>query len=214
MATNFEVRFLLVLWELREASIREGGEASIRKGEVNKRFSDKRAEATAACANLVTEKAVEVSANGKKLTLTEAGKTLLSESLAGNDFTFSAQIGKKMANALLQWIRSNPVTSAEPVAKAEGSTIGSYEAFKVVALETYDQLNRDYNLSNLVPIYQIRREIGDRVTRSQFNEWMLELQSKDILQFITGGVADLTPDKEKDSITTELGGLRYYAKLL
>ena len=212
MATNFEVRFLLVLWELREASIREGGEASIRKGEVNKRFSDKRAEATAACANLVTEKAVEVSANGKKLTLTEAGKTLLSESLAGNDFTFSAQIGKKMANALLQWIRSNPVTSAESVAKAEGSAIGSYEAFKVVALETFERLNRDFNMDNLVPIYRIRRAIGERVERLEFSTWLFEMQSEDIFQLLESSVEDCTSDKLEDSVTTKLGKLRCYTK--
>jgi hypothetical protein len=42
---------------------------------------------------------------------------------------------KQIGDTLLQWIQSNPVTSAEPVAKAEGSTVGSYRAFKVVALE-------------------------------------------------------------------------------
>jgi hypothetical protein len=124
-----------------------------------------------------------------------------------------------LANAGLKWFRENHGLVVDEIVVTENASeatlkISTYDEFKAVALETYDQLNRDYNLSNLVPIYQIRREIGDRVTRSQFNEWMLELQSKDILQFITGGVADLTPDKEKDSITTELGGLRYYAKLL
>ena len=214
MATNFEVRFLLVLWELREASIRKGGEVSIGKGKVNERFSGKRAEATAACANLVTVGAVEVSANGKTLTLTEAGKTLLSESLAGGGFKFSAQIGAKMANALLEWFRSNSVTSAEPVAKAEGSTIGSYEAFKVVALETFDRLNRDFNMDNLVPIYRIRREIGERVERSEFSEWLFEMQSEDIFQLLESSVEDCTSDKLEDSVTTKLGKLRCYVKRL
>jgi len=207
MATNFEVRFLLVLWELGEASIGK----EIGKGKVNKRFSGKRAEATAACANLVTVGAVEVSANGKTLTLTEAGKDLLSESLAGGDFTFSAQIGKNMANALLRLFPSNPVTSAEPVAKAEGSTIGSYEAFKVVALETYDQLNRDYNFDNLVPIYRIRREIGERVTRSQFSDWLLEMQSNDVFLLQDGTIEDGAPDKLRDSVSTPISGLRCFA---
>ena len=213
MATNFEVRFLLVLWELREASIRKGGEVSIGKGKVNERFSGKRAEATAACANLVTVGAVEVSANGKTLTLTEAGKELLSESLRGN-FEFSAQIGKNMANTLLSLFRSNPVTSAEPVAKAEGSAIGSYEAFKVVALETFDRLNRDYNLDNLVPIYRIRREIGDRVERSEFSEWLFKMQVNDYFELLEGTVEDSAPDKLEDSVTTNLGKLRCYAKRL
>jgi hypothetical protein len=215
MATNFEVRFLLVLWELREASIREGGEASIGKGKVNERFSGKRAEATAACANLVTVGAVEVSANGKTLTLTDAGKTLLSESLAaGGGFKFLAQIGAKMANALLEWFRSNPVTSAEPVAKAEGSTIGSYEAFKVVALETYDRLNHDFKLDHLVPIYRIRREIGQQASRNDFNSWLLKMQTEKIFRLQGGSVEDSSPDKIEDSITTEVSGLRCFAKRL
>lgn len=214
MATNFEVRFLLVLWELGEASIRKGEvNKPIGKGKVNERFSGKRAEATAACANLVTVGAVEVSANGKTLTLTEAGKTLLSESLlAGGGFKFSAQIGAKMANALLEWFRLNPVTSAEPVAKAEGSTIGSYEAFKVVALETFDRLNRDFNMDNLVPIYRIRREIGERVERSEFDEWLLEMQASDVLQLIGGEMPELTPEISQESVKTTLGAIRYYAK--
>ena len=204
MATNFEVRFLLVLWDL--------GGVSIGKGKVNERFSGKRAEATAACANLVTVGAIEVSANGKTLTLTDAGKTLLSESLAaGGGFKFSAQIGAKMANALLEWFRSSPVTSAEPVAKAEGSTIGSYEAFKVVALETYDQLNRDYNFDNLVPIYRIRRAIGEQVTRSQFSDWLLEMQSNDVFLLQDGTIEDGAPDKLRDSVSTPISGLRCFA---
>ena len=206
MATNFEVRFLLVLWEL--------GGVSIGKGKVNERFSGKRAEATAACANLVTAAAIEVSANGKTLTLTDAGKAILSESLAGYEFTFSAQIGAKMANTLLKWFRSNPVTSAEPAAKAAGNAIESYEAFKVVALETYDRLNRDFNMDNLVPIYRIRREIGERVERSEFDEWLLEIQAADIFQLQGGSLPDGDTTKLEDSITTELSGLRCYATLL
>jgi hypothetical protein len=211
MATNFEVRFLLVLWELREASIREGGEASIGKGKVNERFSGKRAEATAACANLVTVGAIEVSANGKTLTLTDAGETLLSESLAaGGGFEFSAQIGAKMANALLEWFRSNPVTSAEPVAKAEGSTIGSYEAFKVVALETFDRLNREYCYSGLVPIWHARQEVGSTVSRTEFNEWTMQMQAEQIFYLQTGEAIGATESQKQDSIENEIRGLLFY----
>jgi hypothetical protein len=156
-----------------------------------------------------------------KVSLTDTGLQRLAAGMLADDFAFEGQlVGSRLANAGLKWFRENHGLVVDQNVVVESAVtesvpkISSYDEFKAVALETYDQLNRDYNLSNLVPIYQIRREIGDRVTRSQFNEWMLELQSKDILQFITGGVADLTPDKEKDSITTELGGLRYYAKLL
>ncbi|MFM6208897.1 MAG: hypothetical protein ACKPEZ_26195, partial [Planktothrix sp.] len=67
---------------------------------------------------------------------------------------------------------------------------------------------------NLVPIYRIRRTIGDQVTRSQFNEWMLEMQANDLVQLIGGEMTDSTPDKVEDSIQTELGAIRYYTKRL
>jgi hypothetical protein len=137
----------------------------------------------------------------------------LAAGLLSADFGFEGQlVGSRLANAALRWFRQyqGVAVSVDAIAPK----ISTYDEFKAVALETYDQLNRDYNFDNLVPIYRIRRAIGERVTRSQFNDWMLELQSKEIFQFITGRVTDLTPDKEQDSITTELGGLRYYAKLL
>jgi predicted nucleic acid-binding Zn ribbon protein len=81
-----------------------------------------------------------------------------------------------------------------------------------VALEVYDQLNRDYNYDKLVPIYKMRRTIGDRVTRSQFSEWMLEMQANDILQLQGGGIEDDALDKLEDSIMTDLSGLRCFAK--
>jgi hypothetical protein len=104
-------------------------------------------------------------------------------------------------------------TPAVP-AKTKEKAIASYEKFEHVALEVYDQLNRDYNLDDLVPIYRIRREIGERVSRSQFNEWLMEMQSNDIFQLIGGEMPDITQDKREDSITIPGGGLRYYAKRL
>ena len=203
MATNFEVRLLLVLWDL--------GGAAVRKGDLNGRFSGKTQEANEACAELIKVGAIE-SSGGKLFTLTDTGKTLLTSALADDEFEFEAQIGKKMANALLKWLRSTPVTSAESVAKTVASAIESYEAFKVVALEIYDRLNRDFNMDNLVPIYRIRREIGERVERSEFNEWLLEMQAQDHLQLIGGEMPSITPEIAEDSITTSLGAARYYAK--
>ena len=202
MATNFEVRLLLVLCDL--------GGAAVRKGDLNGRFSGKTQEANEACAELIKVGAIE-SSGGKLFTLTDTGKALLTSALADDEFEFEAQIGKKMANALLKWLRSNPVTSAEPVAKAAGSTIGSYEAFKVVALETYDQLNRDYNFDNLVPIYRIRRAIGEQVTRSQFSDWLLEMQSNDVFLLQDGTIEDGASDKLRDSVSTPISGLRCFA---
>jgi hypothetical protein len=202
LAKNFEVQLLLVLWEL--------GGVEVAKGQVNKRFSGRTAQANTARERLVGEGAIAVSPDGKRLTLTEPGKAWLRESLAGDGFQFEAQIGAKMANALLRLWRSQPSSGA--IAAGQGDAIASYEAFKLVALETYDRLNRDFNLDNLVAIYRIRREIGERVTRSQFSEWLFEMQSEDVFQLLEGSVEDNTPDKLEDSVQTKLGKLRCYAK--
>jgi hypothetical protein len=83
-----------------------------------------------------------------------------------------------------------------------------------VALDIYNRLNQDYNLTDLVPIYRIRRAIDDRVSRDKFNKWMLEMQANDIFQLMGGEMPDITPDKRENSIETPVGGLRYYAKRL
>ena len=207
-----KTRVLLVLWAIA------GIDNSLGKGKILPltRTKEKAADYDEVFAALEADGAIALTRQKggkiKSVTLTQVGYGLLGDLLRSPDFEFEGtQIGAKLGNYLVKWIAHVPNA---PVVAESAPKISSYDEFKAVALETYDQLNRDYNLSNLVPIYQIRRTIGDLVTRSQFNEWILELQSKDVLQLITGLVTDLTPDKEKDSITTELGGLRYYAKRL
>jgi hypothetical protein len=80
-----------------------------------------------------------------------------------------------------------------------------------VASETYDQLNREFNFDNLVPIYRIRRAIGERVTRSQFNEWLIKMQADNIFLLQESGVEDSARDKLEDSVSTPISGLRCYA---
>ena len=202
MVANFEVRVLLVLWATDEGSI---GKAAL-----NKRFNCKAPETNGVREKLMADGAIVASADGKLFSLTDLGKALLIEALAGDEFQFGSQIGAKMANDLLKWCRSQSMNVS--VVKTAVSAIGSYEAFKVVALEVYDRLNRDYNLDNLVPIYRIRRTIGDRVSRSEFSEWLMEMQAQDHLQLIGGEMPSITPDIAQDSITTSLGAARYYAK--
>ena len=204
MMTNFEVRVLLVLWATDEGSIG--------KSALNKRFNYKAAKTNAVREGFMTSGAIVASADGKLFSLTDAGKALLIEALAGDEFQFGSQIGAKMANDLLKWCRSQSMNV--PVVKAAVSAIGSYEAFKVVALEVYDALNRDFNMDNLVPIYRIRRAIGDRVSRSEFDQWLLETQANDIFQLQGGSLPDGNSQNLEDSITTELSGLRCYATLL
>ena len=206
MATNFEVRLLLELWNFDGVPIGQG--------KLNERFSGKAADKNAAREGLMASGSIEVAGEGKAkgFVLTDVGKALLGTSLANDTFEFTAGIGQRTANVLLKWLRSTPVTSAEPVAKTVGSAIESYEAFKVVALETFDRLNRDFNMDNLVPIYRIRRAIGERVERLEFSTWLFEMQSEDIFQLLESSVEDCTSDKLEDSVTTKLGKLRCYTK--
>ena len=208
---NTEMRLLLNLWGLGN------GQGLVKRSELLRPYKGKEKKAVyeVSLNDLADSGAIALTMDKKvpKLSLTDAGSQQLAAGLLSADFGFEGQlVGSRLANAALRWFRQYQGVGVSVDAIAPKSS--TYDEFKVVALETYDQLNRDYNFDNLVPIYRIRRAIGERVTRSQFNEWMLEMQSNEIFQFITGRVTDLTPDKEQDSITTELGGLRYYAKLL
>ena len=96
----------------------------------------------------------------------------------------------------------------------QSDEIKSYDEFKAVALEVYNQINYDYNCRDLVPIYRIRRTIGAKVSRRQFNDYLLEMQGDEIFQLKEGSVEDSALDKIEDSVSTELDGLRCFASLL
>jgi hypothetical protein len=149
----------------------------------------------------------------KHLSLTEQGVAMLGQGLQDEAFKFDGVVVRaKTANALLRWMHTMGGGVAghnEPVTQ-----IDSYEAFKTIALVTFDKLNRDFNLDNLVPIYRIRREIGERVARSDFDQWLLKMQTDKALRLQNETVEDASPDKLEDSITTSTGALRCYAKRL
>ncbi|MFE1748625.1 hypothetical protein [Coleofasciculus sp. H7-2] len=207
-----KTRVLLALWDMK------GADEEVKKGDLTervKRTHEKSGDYQGVFEQLQTSGAIAISKN--KISLSGKGVEMLGEGLKNADFEFDSQIGAKTANALLKWLRETGTLANGATATSNqvtGKAIASYDEFKPVALEVYDQLNRDYNLDNLVPIYRIRREIGERVTRSHFNEWLLEMQANDIFQLMAGEMSGITPDKAEDSITTELSGLRYYAKRL
>lgn len=151
--------------------------------------------------------------------LTAKGKQVLAAGLKSQDSLFEfdgSQMGARLGNALLKWMRHEDGATGVAVEEGKGDAgaIASYEEFMSVALKVYDSLNRDYNLDDLVPIYRMRRAIGERIARSQFNEWLLDMQANDIFQLQGGSVEDSAADKIQDSITTEVGGLRCYAQRL
>ncbi|MBG1245385.1 hypothetical protein [Nostoc sp. NZL] len=206
-------RLLLALWDLG------GTQQEVKKGQLTKRIvskSQKVADYQGSFEELQSQGAIAISKKGYSLT-SPKGLEVLGEGLRSGEFKFEGTIvGTWAANALVKWISQIDVavTSANVPVNGVKGAIASYDEFKSVALEVYDKLNQNYNLDDLVPIYRIRREIGDRVSRQDFNEWLLKMQEKDILQLQGGSLSDSDPDKLEDSITTPVSGLRCYAKRL
>ncbi len=202
---NTEIRLLLNLWDLGE------GQGMVNKGKVLPSFSGKdkdikKAEYKNALQILIDGGAIAVST---KYSLTDAGLQRLADGLRSPDFSFEGAtlVSSRLANAALRWFQQN---SDQVVSVESAPKISSYDEFKVVALETYKRLSYESNVSKLVPIYQIRRDIGDRVTRTQFNDWMLEMHRTDVLHLHDGGSLQATEDQAKDSIYSELLKTYYF----
>jgi hypothetical protein len=210
---NNSTRLLLALWDLG------GTQQEVKKGQLTKRIvskSQKVADYQGLFEELQNQGAIAISKKGYSLT-SGKGLEVLGEGLRSGDFKFEGTIvGTWAANALVKWISQIDVAvaGADVLVNGKNGAIASYDEFKSVALEVYDKLNYEYNFNNLVPIYRIRRGIGDRVSRTEFNDWLLETQADDILQLQGGSVEDSAPDKIEDSVATELDGLRCYATRL
>ncbi len=210
-----KTRLLLTLWAMSST------EGEVKKSELTSKVKQKRNNKKIGVAQTIYEelKAAEAIKIYKQnqtpmVSITDTGKRMLIDALSSPDFVFDGTvIASRLANGLVGLIRelNQGIISTTSVKEA---AINSYDQFKPIALQVYDQLNKDYNYDNLVPIYRIRRTIGDQVSRSQFNEWILEMQANDVFQLIGGSVEDSAPDKIEDSISTELVGLRCYAKQL
>lgn len=204
-----QTRFLLALWAL--------GGNDIKKGDLMPFATrgDEKSSDFQPIVNKLDDKGVIKIANNK-FSLTPAGLSFLHQCLQDEAFEYDGNVGARTVNALLHWIRQQGQLGLAQLNSNGQLTepINSYEEFTEVASEAFDQLNRDYNLDNFVPIYRIRRHIGERVSRSQFNAWMLEMQANDVFEFLEGSVEDSAPDKIEDSITTKFGKLRCYAKRL
>lgn len=220
MTDSNKTRILLALWALG------GTKQEVKKGDFRKRIvpkGKKIADYNQIFDELEKDNAIAISKKGYSL-VSPKGLELLAEGLKSDDFKFEGTIvGTWAANALLRWIgevesiaKEAPAPQNQPATNGKSSNkeIASYKEFEKTTLEVYENLNRDYNFNNLVPIYRIRREIGDRVSRKQFSEWLLEMQAEDIFQLEGGSVEDSASDKIEDSITTELDGLRCYASKL
>jgi hypothetical protein len=201
-------RLLLALWGW--------GEDAVLKGKLTERLKRKGEKSTdyqKIFAQLQEQGAIAI-ADGK-IAISNKGIAMLGQHLQAGDLVIEGTIvAAWVARALCKWAQQAAAVNVtlSKNGKVAGNAISTYEEFKHVALEVFDQLNKNYNMGNMVPIYRIRREIGDQVARSQFSEWLFEMQSEDLLQLLEESIEDGAPDKIEDSITTKLGKLRCYAK--
>jgi len=217
-----QTRILLNLWALDDSPVAKSN--FIPKGKAYAIALDQLVE-NGELSKTPKSKSVDVYA------IAESGKRKLSAGLMDESFCISGSvIGSKTTNAILQWFRQNASDPADAQsvratnASSNGSSNGykngsvteidSYELFEKKTLATYDRLNQDYNLDNLVPIYRIRRELGDRLPRQKFNEWLLEVQSNDLVQLMASDQAQVTSDQMEDSITIPGAGTRFFMKRL
>lgn len=204
---NSEVRLLLTLWSAEDGALKKGEltKRLVQKGQTSKTYQP-------VLDQLLNDGSIKLDKN--QVSLTAQGIEALGRGLSNTEFEFAGNVGAKTVNALLKWIRQN--NDAATVAPTNGKVtpIDSYDQFKQLTIEVYDRLNRDYNMGNLVPIYRIRREVGERVNRSQFSDWLFAMQSDDVFELLEESVEDSAPDKIEDSVTTKFGKLRCYAKRL
>jgi hypothetical protein len=219
-----QTRLLLSLWDLN------GLTQPVKRSELNKRIirsKEKAKDYQSLIETLEQAKAIKVFTEKRSVMvqLTEKGLELLQTGLNDPKFKFSGSIiGTKFPNSLLKWLRENPPsdfspTPAPPPAKTQqtksaksNGVISTYQDFQNSIFTTYDALNKKHNFKELVPIYRIRRELGDQVEHLKFNEWLTEMQADDMIQLMAGEMSDMTPDKRKDSLTLPSGNFRYYVK--
>lgn len=204
-----ETLILLNLWASEETEIPKSSFVPSSKSSVYKEALE-RLESNASLVMKQKNKRTRV------YSLTERGKKHLTEGINNRNFSFTNQVGAKTANALLNWFRMQQDSSVETKLNGYGkiTEIQSYDEFVDIFFKTYEYLNDSYNLGDLVPIYRLRREIKDRVSRTQFNKWILDIQGNDLVQLMGGELANATSDQREDSISIPGGGLRFYVKRL
>ena len=209
-----KTRLLLALWDLG------GSQQKVARGKLTKRIDSKsqnKADYQAILEDLEMQGAVTVTKKGSSTSYTltsPTGLDVLKAGLRSDEFEFSTNIGAWVANSLLRWLRQVDVVAAAPVVVSDGvksGVISSYEEFKTEILNLFEKLNKTYNHAGLVPIWQIRKELENRVERDQFNDWIMNTQAEQLLYLQSGEARGATEEQKRDSINSEVRGLLFFA---
>jgi len=202
-----KTRVLLILWQMG------GADEKVNKSELtkqSKRSKEKVGDYKGIFQELLEAGAIAIVTEQRvaKVSLTEKGKQILGEGLKSAEFRFESPVGSRVVNAVLNWYcQSDANVPTAPVTEA----IASYEDFQSKVLALFEKLDIGYNYGGLVPIWHLRRELGEAVGREDFNEWMMEMQGQKLFYLQSGEARGATDDQKQDSITCEVRGLLFYA---
>jgi len=211
-----KTRLLLALWELG------ANEQKVARGKLGKRVVSKGQKITdyqGILEDLQGQGAITILKKGSAISYTlnsPIGLDVLGAGLRSDEFEFESgkTIGTWVANALLRWFRQVGVVVNKTVVLDNGvkvEVIGSYEEFKLEILGLFDKLDKSYSHAGLVPIWQIRKEVGNRLQRDQFNTWIMDMQAEQLLYLQSGEARGATEEQKQDSINSEIRGLLFFA---
>lgn len=207
-----KTRTLLALWDL------EGAKTEVKKSELTKRVirtNEKAGDYQGVFEQLEKAGAIAIATKNRiaSLSLTEQGLQMLGEGLKSPKFEYEAGVGAKTVNALLKWIRQVDGAVSSPTAPVAAlvARIESYKAFKSEVLALFETLDKTYNYSGLVPIWHLRHELGERVSREEFTDWMMEMQGDQLFYLQSGEARGATDEQKRDSIKDEVRGLLFFA---
>ena len=211
-----KTRLLLALWELG------ANEQKVARGKLGKRVVSKGQKITdyqGILEDLQAQGAITILKKGSAISYTlnsPIGLDVLGAGLRSDEFEFESgkTIGTWVANALLRWFRQVDVVVNKTVVLDNGvkvEVIGSYEEFKLEILGLFDKLDKSYSHAGLVPIWQIRKEVGNRLQRDQFNTWIMDMQAEQLLYLQSGEARGATEEQKQDSINSEIRGLLFFA---
>ncbi|KAF3888960.1 MULTISPECIES: hypothetical protein [Nostocales] len=217
MKTQATTRLLLALWDLG------GAKQEVKKGELTKRIVSKTrkvADYQGIFNELQQQGAIAISKTGFTI-LSPKGLEVLGEGLKSPHFKFEGTIvGTWTANALLKWIgQTNSMVSSlasstngvKSAASNVGKAIASYDEFKPVALNLFNELNITHSYGGLIPIWHLRDILGKQVNRENFNNWMMTMQEEQLFYLQSGEARGATEEQKRNSIESEIRGLLFFA---
>ena len=210
-----KVRVLLNLWDLG------GGKMRVKKGDLTKRIvrtNETSQRYVEVLGELQATGAIEYSLVNRvtMVELSAKGKEVLAQGIKSKDSLFEfdgSQIGTRLGNSLLKWIRHQDGAASVAVEKGKGDVgaIASYEDFKSQALALFEKLDKGYNYMGLVPIWHLRRELGEQMSRENFKDLIMQMQADRLFYLQSGEARGATDEQKQDSISDDIRGLLFFA---